>query len=354
MSLFQLLAKGVENASYESDKTPSQFFPKARQLQGPFAFERVPLDSIKGGSLAPGEKVVITIPRKADLLWTVLLKGNGTGDIRGAIQQMRFLVGGAEIESFDGDWLRKHTLLQGQGAENDAKALAASHCAILPFFFCDPRDTSAAFPLISTPFYECSLELEFGHSTFESFSLEAIMINVSPSERTTLAQKPFDVPVRLVRTVKRNLTPPSHFSPTSTQRLRIDEINGLVSSVLISANLKLESWEPLEHIDLLLNAQSTIPLSTTAADLRAIEPVLRAGPDAAQFPQGNYLISFSTNTRQTFPKGTMNFSAVDSKEVVLKTKASATVAPAYDSLKIFLVTHNVLKIGEGKACLAWV
>jgi len=351
MSLFQLLAKGPQNGAFEH--TGSRYLTVSRGKSAGYAVERVALDDVQGVP-KPGEHVSIRIPRKGDLLKTVILKGlgrRGNGSVRSALKRVRFMLGGQTLEDFDGEWLKIHAILDGDVAHRNAEALASNDTAIIPFFFSGVD--AQPFPLIAVQFQDVFIELDVApDAPFDSCSLEAEFVHCTDFERKILTSQEIQIPVRIAHSVSRPLSPPVR-GPPAIARLHLNEVKGLVSAIVLHIKKYGAAEDPFDGFDIVLNGQSTSLKQASPRGFQELELMLRGGGKGvvSPFPRDTYVKVFSRDCSTSTFSGAINCSMIDTKEIALRVKP---ISFSYETVVVFYVTHNILNFKQGFGGFLWL
>ncbi|AGE56270.1 major capsid protein VP54 [Paramecium bursaria Chlorella virus NE-JV-1] len=346
----------------------------------------------------PGRGTIL-VPRRGDLLSSIFLQikmkrstTNGTQffPVENLVNRVRMYIGGQLVEHFTNDYIRIHNALFTDNTQkdsiitmeefesSDSDGMIRSLWMNLPFWF---NKLSFAIPLIALQYHEVRFEFEFTDvanipgvdpSFIPQITAWGEYVFLPAEERVSFVSKPHEYIIEQTQTQDFNAYISTKTSLTTSYTLpfnlpvkyllfvfRNENVFGIYSgdtSVGLSAN---DKNTPLLSSKLQLNGIDRME-EQIGSYFRLVEPyrtMLRSPP------AGIYSYFFSSQPQNVHaPSGTLNFSALDTVKLVVKTKvaSAATSADVKDeetctvataNLSIFTViarSMNVLRVENGQ------
>ena len=377
-SLLQLHTTNDQDTVLMSTNTKhSQFVTKYSQHHH-FASEhrRVVVDD----AAHDGQRIVIPVPRVADLLTSIILTATMTKTtedewdypLEASIDRIELMVGGMCVEEFSGVYLRIYDDLyrsatkrlsyafMGNFHHDDPPGTIKDLYMPLPFPCCSP------IPLIGLSLAEVQIVV---HTTkpLKNVGLDCEYVYCMPAERLQWLQ-PYEITLRQVQHLSFPLTP-TMFETQTTHTFPIDDINHPVYKLIVVATHKdrhgaftgsgrpfedAEAYAPLLRMRLLLDGKEATPwrLGSHHRQLNMFSQGIL--PSA-----GVYVFDFGFGQGQ----GTINFSQLQSavlqivfKKHVQNTTTDDTEGLGLDGLTelhVFALNYNWLKVADGQAGVAF-
>ncbi len=399
-TLLALYAKGIQDTLLTGAAEITWWKQATRQYS---AFSTEFMSATGSGTANFGGKVSFVIPKSGDLLHRVFVQTNlpavsNSGGEKVCwtrnvglflLKTVDFLIGGQRIDKLYSQWLHlwsEFTLSKdhepgfyqsiGNTAaltDTDATSCAATELNIpLPFTFA--RHSGSAIPLVSIPFHELKIEIEFekfenlivtsdgnlpssGVGVLGNTQLFCEYVFLDENERNMFAQNEHTYPIEVVQfsgeesfaasTIKTRLSfnHPTKFLVIAAQldanissgrnRLADFTANGGGSSPYAGSS-------PITNVLLQLNGndKQTKLSSNFYTNLTSFYSFART-PST-----GIVLYPFALKCLDLQPSGSVNFSRIDSAQLVLDMASNASC-----KLYIFAFSYNFLSIKSGLAGL---
>jgi hypothetical protein len=407
--LVQLVAYGAQDI-YLTSNPQITFFKVVYRRHTNFAMESI--EQTFNGTADFNKRVTATISRNGDLIkdmWLELEFSATTGGAYGLgnalVQKAELEIGGQLIDRQYGEWMNIWSELsvpEGKRAGYDemvgnvpvtSTATDANEKLDVPLMFWFNRNPGLALPLIALQYHEVKLNLEFdentdlglsGSVTLDTCKLWVDYIFLDTDERRRFAQVSHEYLIEQVQFT-------GDESVTATAGKRVDlnynhPVKELIwvaqggatgrannepcqSLELTSTDIKLQlnghDRFTARRPEYFLNVQTFkhhthMPRAnrTLCAVVNAESAVADTDGDAADnvdiaVTQNNkqfiYVYSFALNPEELQPSGTCNFSRIDNATLVF----SDRMATGADTLKVFAVNYNVLRIMSGMGGLAY-
>ena len=345
--LMQLVAYGAQDI-YLSGNPQITFFKVVYRRHTNFAVESI--EQTYNGSAADNSKISVTVSRNGDLLsqvW-IAVTANAPRDVNkawAAIDNVEVEIGGQVIDKQYGHWMKiwtdlthpsdKATLL-----DNSLTATADGDISYLPlqFWFC--RNPGLALPLIALQYHEVKLNITFGTiSDKKSVAVWCDYVFLDTDERRRFAQVSHEYLIEQVQ---------------YSNKLTLDGAGG---------QHELRFNHPVKEL--------VWTAGTSGGDITVTDALLQLnGHDRFKRRDGKYftnvqryqhhsgsgdssnskphVYSFALKPEEHQPSGTCNFSRIDNAVLNL-TYVSGTA----DTLKVYAVNYNVLRIMSGMGGLAY-
>lgn len=404
--LMQLVAYGAQDVFLTGNPQVS-FFKVVYRRHTNFAMESI--SQTFNGSVSYGNKVSTTISRNGDLVTNMWLEVDIMGDTgnlcnsfgHALIEYVELEIGGQRIDKHYGEWLEIWSELtlpeekrQGfkemigrrdayTGTVTCPKLDGSKLYVPLQFFFC--RNPGLALPLIALQYHEVKINVQFrpkselvskctgaGDPSNFSAALYVDYVYLDTEERRRFAQMTheylieqlqftgvetadtknvrlnFNHPVKeLVWVYRSSINEPMNF--TKNDGAGASGANyisyGNVEEGFASIDPELASSEWFSKCKLQLNGHDRFS-ERDSSYFRLVQPYQHH----TRIPSKHvYMYSFGLNPESHQPSGTCNFSRLDNVTLQI----SEPKGGANDTLFIFAVNYNVLRIMSGMGGLAY-
>jgi hypothetical protein len=395
-ALMQILAYGAQDIEIIDAKSES-FFLKKHAKHAPFAIQPVQI-VLPDMDAIFGQSVRVTIPRNGDLLgkvWLeIQLQKNGPTYLPAEelVEEVQLAIGGQIIDTQTNNFVRARNeifMTQDEGAayrrlvdytDNDIDGTIKTFYLPLNFWFCE---YARALPLLAIQMHDVQLRFKFAKSvagisgTFKpKVRLFADFVFLGDDERKAVvgADHFIPVPQTYVQSDRASLSssaqttiktqifarnPCSYiiwtFSPKNTYAKFSCDFRGGSIDVL----------DPLMNASLYLNGHERFP-EMPAFYYTSVIPYTFCKTSPAA---GVHFASFSMDPRGNSPTGSLNMSRISSvilnqtfKRVDVTALTPADIsnsdtivvsASNFDTITIYVVTWNFLRIEGGRAGLAY-
>ena len=393
--LMQLVAYGAQDV-YLTGNPQITFFKVVYRRHTNFARENI--EQVFDGNAALGSSVVCTLSRSGDLVNNIYLTGQiesagATGPYLGhkLIKTCEVEIGGQKIDKHYGQWLQIYSELHGlfdiaSASDGDVTGTkygdygfsdlvigagvngTAQFYIPLRFWFCN--NPGLALPLIALQYHEVKIKLSFESSDnltqidsndkLTNAKLLVDYIYLDTDERRRFAQVSHEYLIEQVQ----------HEGTTAT----VAANNTQNVTVNFNHPVKYCAWA-IEDSDKEIKFNSQCPLYSayTSANIGSAKLMLN-GNDRFETRDLDYftnvqtqqhfgvvppdqrigVYSFANNPKDHQPSGTCNFSRIDSAIWQFKWGSAATTSiAANDSLWMFAVNYNVLRVMSGMGGLAY-
>ena len=367
--LMQLVAYGAQDI-YLTGNPQITFFKVVYRRHTNFAVESI--EQTFNGSAKLGNKFSCTISRNGDLLSNVFLeidmKTNLTNAGREGFQIIDYIeveIGGQCIDKQYGEWmdiwaqlshekskLRQLNRLVGGGG--DVAGLTKKLYVPLQFWFC--RNVGLALPLIALQYHEVKLNVQFNSSfskiatgvyadsvaadDIERCCVFCDYIFLDTDERRRFAQVSHEYLIEQLQ-----FSNSLKISATGGQsELRF---NHPVKELLWHTNDEAGDGAILDSCLLQLNGHDRFRKRQGSYFRNVQRYEHHTGADGVQ---RLHMYSFALKPEEHQPSGTCNFSRIDN--AVLTVEATGLTA-ANQTLKVYAVNYNVLRIMSGMGGLAY-
>jgi hypothetical protein len=400
--LMQLVAYGAQDV-YLTGNPQITFFKVVYRRHTNFACESI--EQTFNGSVDFGRKVTATISRNGDLITNCWVEATlpdlyaaGTGAATGTpdgtpyknsvghalLKEVELEIGGQRIDKHYADWLEiwseltipeeKRTGYKNMVGKFDAAAnadkLGGKLYVPLVFFF--NRNPGLALPLIALQYHEVKINFTFealpnlvsGTDKTAAGDLEASLyvdyVYLDTDERRRFAQVSHEMLIEQLQ-----FTGKETISPGGSNRVRLN-FNHPVKELIWVVKEDASTSDPFNYS----NNDTGDENETESFD--GSDPVVTAkiqlnGHDRFSERSGKYFrlvqpyqhhtnvprraiysYSFALKPEEHQPSGTCNFSRIDNATLALQTAASSG-----DTLHVYAVNYNVLRIMSGMGGLAY-
>jgi hypothetical protein len=369
--LMQLVAYGAQDI-YLTGNPQITFFKVVYRRHTNFAMESV--EQTLNGSRALGAKMTATISRNGDLVGRMYVEAdlNATGTAinnRGAVmlRELTVEIGGQQIDKHYNHWLETYaeltepnhagtvgtqgvgdgTKFQNMSCMGGVKAASTAEKVWVPLQFWFNRNPGLALPLIALQYHEVKVTITLSseaNTLPTTLALWADYIYLDTDERRRFAQVSHEYLIEQVQHL--NSTATSHNLTFNHPVKELVWHGGLTESTGVIAapaagnyRLKLNGHDRMAERDLKYFTRTQVWQHHTGP----------GGIDSntAGFGQLNSCLavySFALKPEEHQPSGTCNFSRIDNAQLE---------GPSSDTLDIYAVNYNVLRVMSGMGGLAY-
>ena len=353
--LMQLVAYGAQDI-YLSGNPQITFFKVVYRRHTNFSMESI--EQTFNGSASLGNKVTCTISRNGDLISRIYLQMDLTNSsdsvnvsAHDVVKSVEVEIGGQRIDKHYGAWLNiwnELTQTSGhfEGYEKMTTAVkAASESTTttvyvpLQFWFC--RNPGLALPLIALQYHEVKINIEFESNTdltMTNASLYVDYIYLDTDERRRFAQVSHEYLIEQLQFT-------GDESPSSKIKLNFNHpVKELVwveylagSAVTTYSNAKLQ-----------LNGHERFSVRKPAY-FQLVQPYQHH--ERVPTDKEINVYSFALKPEEHQPSGTCNMSRIDN--ATLNLEGINPGGNTCDTVKVFAVNYNVLRVMSGMGGLAY-
>jgi hypothetical protein len=369
--LMQLVAYGAQDI-YLSGNPQITFFKVVYRRHTNFSMESI--EQTFNGSANFNSKVTCPISRNGDLIHKIYLQAKvSTKDNNGStvnenvewaghtlLKSVEVEIGGQRIDKQYSEWLDIwNELSQTAGHWEGYKTMTsiakdATETTLyvpLQFWFC--RNPGLALPLIALQYHEVKINVEFGtlsDATLDSASLWVDYIYLDTDERRRFAQVSHEYLIEQLQftgdeqpdnKIKLNFNHP-------VKELIWVEYTaaGVKQTTYSTAKLQLNGHErfaerPASYFQLVQPYQHHERVPTTSSQSTDVNS-----------PGHVNVYSFALKPEEHQPSGTCNMSRIDNATLNLS-GLNANAATVTDTIKVFAVNYNVLRVMSGMGGLAY-
>ena len=370
--LMQLVAYGAQDV-YLTGNPQITFFKVVYRRHTNFSMEAI--EQTLNGTVSLGNKVSCTVSRNGDLVHRVYLQVELEGASAASnyghalIKNVDVEIGGQRIDRHTGEWLQVwNELTQEAGKKtgyaemigNTASATGARTLYIpLQFWFC--RNPGLALPLIALQYHEVKINVEFAGS-LEWATGEGVMQQVNMKSNASL----FVDYIYLDTDERRRFAQISH-------EYLIEQLQYTGGEVLKSGTedkTKLNFNHPVKCLvwtvkdssadqDFAFKAHGTCGLKLNGHErfsprdgtyFSLVQPYQHM-PNVPATAAPINMYSFGLKPAEHQPSGTCNMSRIDNAQLSIKSVPNA--AGADQTLNVYAVNYNVLRIMSGMGGLAY-
>ena len=377
--LMQLVAYGAQDI-YLSGNPQITFFKVVYRRHTNFSMESI--EQTFNGSANFGSKVTCPISRNGDLIHKIYLQATvtATGDADATVTEVAFAghtllksveveIGGQRVDKQYAEWLTIWNELsqtsshwEGYKTMTSMKVGTAETPATttmyipLQFWFC--RNPGLALPLIALQYHEVKINVEFGNlnnaaavvASLDSASLWVDYIYLDTDERRRFAQVSHEYLIEQLQftgdeqpdnKIKLN------FNHPVKELIWVEYKDNAAQTTYTSAKLQLNGHErfaerPASYFQLVQPYQHHERVPTVEGDSAIVH-----GPGHIN------VYSFALKPEEHQPSGTCNMSRIDNATLNLSGITSTSDADKSDSIKVFAVNYNVLRVMSGMGGLAY-
>ena len=395
--LLQLVAYGAQDV-YLTGNPQITFFKVVYRRHTNFALESI--EQTFNGSVSWGNRVTATISRNGDLISRAYLEMSATGaadvvPLMGlrAINYVELEIGGQKIDKHYGEWMyiwnelsmplgKKqgyYQMVGGGGGDPKPKMYVP-----LEFWFC--RNVGLALPLIGLQYHEVKVVIQFSEqsemvttgSTYGALaaSLWVDYIYLDTDERRKFAQSSHEYLIEQLQFTGKetsNTKIKLNFNHPVKELVWVTELNGrdnlnwcnytndADAITAVPSDGKYATWAEL----LDSSVTTTIKNPTKSAKLTLNGNDRFAKRDGSYFnliqpfqhhenvPSniGINVYSFALKPEEHQPSGTLNMSRIDT--ATLDIEYATGVTPGTDTVSVYAVNYNVLRILSGMGGIAY-
>ena len=394
--LMQLVAYGAQDV-YLTGNPKITFFQAVYKRHTNFAMENI--EQTVNGTAANGGRVSVTIARNGDLIGNMYLEmaPNTVGVVNNAsdrawvaeaaIADIELTIGGQRIDKHYRQWWRLHAELY----QDESKKLnygkmttmqpTAGSSMYLPLIFFFNRNPGLYLPLIALQYHEVRLDIDLS-SVFDDVVLNGGLkvwgnyVYLDTEERRRFAQNGHEYLIEQVQhtgidSVTTGTTKQVRLSynhpvkelvwcfPRTNSSWNMSKVSqdmaDLTSNIGLSGECGVPHLDdlsitevnsgPLSSFKLILNGQDRFK-EQKGQYFNQVQPYYHH--DASPCT-GVYSYSFALQPEEHQPTGTCNFSRIDNAQV----QVLMNTAPNNQSLHMFAVNYNVLRVQSGMGGLAF-
>ena len=347
--LMQLVAYGAQDI-YLSGNPQITFFKVVYRRHTNFAVESI--EQTHNGSAAAGSKISVTVSRNGDLLsqvWIVHKSTIATTISATAawaqIDNVEVEIGGQVIDKQYGAWMEIWTdlthpsdkaILLDDSLKAPGTAIGEESYVPLQFWFC--RNPGLALPLIALQYHEVKLNITFAATITHlgTVSVWCDYVFLDTDERRRFAQVSHEYLIEQVQ---------------YSNKLALDGIQG---------QHELRFNHPVKELVWTISGGASETCTDALLQLNGHDRFKRR--DGKYFttvqryqhhsgsgngPATPHVYSFALKPEEHQPSGTCNFSRIDNAVLNLNYVANT------DTLKVYAVNYNVLRIMSGMGGLAY-
>jgi hypothetical protein len=368
----QLVAYGAQDI-YLTGNPQITFFKVVYRRHTNFSMESI--QQTFSGSLASGARMTATISRNGDLVSRLYFEAtlNGTGtdiDNRGAVmlKEVEIEIGGQRIDKHYSHWLETWaeltepntagtvgsqgltdgTVFQNMACMGGVKAVGTAIKAWVPlqFWFC--RNPGLALPLIALQYHEFKVTITVSSETNanpSTLDLWADYIYLDTDERRRFAQVSHEYLIEQLQ--YQQTTGQNHELNFNHPVKELIWHGGLTESTGIIASpaagdykLTLNGHDRFAARDIKYFTRAQVWQHHTGCGGLDSDTAATGG----QFTDSLAVYSFALKPEEHQPSGTCNFSRIDNAQLQ---------GPSSDTLDIYAVNYNVLRIMSGMGGLAY-
>jgi len=408
--LLQLVAYGAQDV-YLTSSPQVTFFKIVYRRYTNFALESI--HQTTNGSTGWGKKISCTISRNGDLITDVfleiVLKSSGPTffPAEDLIDDIELEIGGQRIDKHYSDWFRLYDNLFRKDADRqnyrrmtdfvDNEVAGTIKRFYLPLIFFFNKSPGLALPLISLQYHEVKLNISLASSISgidaaytPQLDIWVDYVYLDNDERRRYAQISHEFLIEQLQwTGSETVTVDASSQKSSNYRLNFNHpVKALAFAIadpnyhgrysaypaadLANLNSYAEGLAPLYSAKLQLNGNDRFS-ERYGSYFNVVQPWQGFRTRA---PAGSYLYSFALRPEGHQPSGTCNFSRVDNATLSLTFKQAANTygsgasfafaaanvgseattvsgATALNTLRVYAINYNVLRIMSGMGGLAY-
>ena len=394
-ALLELAARGAQDINIIGNPQMSFFKAVHRRHTN---FSRFESNQIFNGGYGFGQKCVMTLEKRGDLLYrtmlVVKLPYTGNNDVSWInaignfmIKTATLKIGGEQICQMTGDYLdiyHRYSLELGHysnycsmvgrvtGFRQNTQPGPLTLFIPLPFWFC--REFSQALPMISLGYMDVTLEIEFRHLeeclysaglranlgtlvdlpslNISSCSVLSEYIYLDKYERTLFATKP-DINYLIEQTFTMEFGVDTNDQSRNYSLVFSNPVKELLWFYrskywedrnrwdVYTVKIGPDEFAALDTAGLLFNGLDRV--SVMDADyFRLVQPLYHHSGSGSGYV---YFYSFSERVNKLQPMGAANFSCIDDARLLVNWKQYVTEGNLY----VMAVNYNFLKIKKGMA-----
>ena len=402
--LMQLVAYGAQDV-YLTGNPEVTFYQAKYKRHTNFAMENI--EQTVNGTASNSGRVSVTVARNGDLvgdMYLELVSNAATSKTacwvaERAVNNVELSIGGQRVDKHYQKWWRLYTELYLDEAKksNYGKMTTGidGKTVYLPLFFFFNRNPGLYLPLIALQYHEVRIDIDLASdftTYLDSLKVYANYIYLDTEERRRFAQKGHEYLIEQVQhTGVDTVTGDSAKNIRLSYNHPVKELvwclggDSLWNFTSNTSNILMES-----DLTAIAGSNCFVPTSfsgapmletgTVASDVAFTEDVVGPldtfklvlnGQDRFKEQQGKYFnqvqsfnhhsgspyagvysYSFALKPEEHQPTGTCNFSRIDNAQVAIKRK-SGIAAGTSESLHMFAVNYNVLRIQSGMGGLAF-
>ena len=380
--LMQLVAHGAQDVYLTGDPQITYFKVVYRRHTN-FSMECIQQQF--NTTPAPGGKTSCIVSRNGDLIGAMWLEfkldtgANTNLGFTSYIKSVSIEIGGQKIDTHYGRWLdiwddlttdanKDEAMLTmlgnttGTGSSSTAPTQINANMgdcfALVPLSFWFNRNVGLALPLIALQYHEIKLNFDFASNATEVWlpgecRLWIDYIFLDSEERKRFAQMSHEYLIDQIQSETFSLT--SGASSGDTKRLDINFNHPIKELVWVAEDSTGARHVDITNVKLQLNGHDRFyPRCGEYFRLQQPYQFHSTVPPAEDI----YVYSFALRPEEHQPSGTCNFSRIDSCQMTItrsgrQIDGTSHITASSDSLYMYGINYNVLRIASGMAGLAY-
>ena len=365
-ALIQLVSKGVQDVYLNSEEGHSYFRMKFSRHTN---FSQTP----KFIKTISDKDSSITIPVLGDLINGMWCEGNAVSSNLFYNSTVNLYIGGQKIDSQPYDYFSEiwpvylaDTFTKSENFTNKQNPGGAKNFLPFHFFFCDH---GAFLPLVAIQHHQVEIRIEFDETQFEDFTEADRQIKVygnyiflDKEERESMVKRQMDF---VITQVQRAQYPFSYVNDNKTDRggyndLDLSVFNHPVKSLFFGYGTTATDFAndrfTFLNGDIYINGtpllENMSPLYFHVAQSyykSKYGSINYVYPTDVTFDTRFFAYHFCLDASSYNPSGSCNFSRLDNAKLILRGAEKGSLRPSTQSLYVYAVNYNVLRIKDGLA-----
>lgn len=357
-ALIQLVSKGIQDVYLSSDEGHSFFRMKFMRHTN---FSQAPKFIKRTNDMDTS----ITIPVLGDVINALWFEGSDKTLDMFYNSTIDLYIGGQKIDSqhfdyFADIWPNYLPDTYSKSRELNNKTSSANPSFLpLQFFFCNNK---TFLPLICLQNHQVELKIHFDKTSLAGltdeqkfFSVYGNYIYLDKDERESMIKRSMDFIITQVQRVEYPLNTFDGYNA-----IDISQFNHPVKSIFFGFSASSDDYKndyfKFSEVDLYLNGTPLFE-SMKPSFFHTIQNYYRSDYGVSEFDSERQILfytryfayHFCLNASDYNPSGTCNFSRLDNAKMIIRGAEKGSLRPSDQSLFVYAVNYNVLRIKDGMA-----